>query len=207
MNLHADEGEVEMKRSLIVFVLTFGVVVGTLGPALAAGQGAPVVQERYSFEDGWYADFWSDVCGIDVFVEMSVKGKVKFYEDGAIADKVNVWQVFSSPDTGELLIFQSAHTYRTLAFEEYDEETGYTTITWDDSYIGLASKWYKPGEGVLMRDAGQLRGVGTAVVDFSNPDEPVLISLDEDVSVKGPHPEHFTEFDDFVAMVCAALGA
>jgi hypothetical protein len=188
-------------------LLTLGVVVGTLGPAAVAGQGAPVVQERYSFEFGpEYDEFLSDVCGIDVYVEGHGKGTFKLYENGKVVDHYNTTEVFSSPDTGERVIRKAAATYRGTSSEEFDEETMIATITYDDSYVGLPSKWFKPGEGVLLRDAGQLRAIGTAVVDFSNPDEPVLISLDEEVMVKGPHPEWFLDFDEFVALGCEALG-
>jgi hypothetical protein len=197
-----------MKRSLIVMLLTLGVVVGTLGPAAVAGKKAPVLHERYGFEfEPEYDEFLSDICGIDVYVEGSGKGTLKLYEDGRIVDHYNATEVYFSPDTGERLIRQAAATYRGYSSEEFDEETMIATITYDDFYVGLPSKWFKPGEGVLLRDAGTLRALGTAVVDFSNPDEPVLISLDEEVMVKGPHPEWFLDFDEFVALGCEALGA
>jgi hypothetical protein len=115
-------------------------------------------------------------------------------------------EVYSSPDTGEELLRQGASTTRGLGTEEYDEATGYTTITFDYNTVGLPSKWYKPGEGVITRDVGQIRQVAVIVVDLSQ-DPPVLISFDGEVTVKGPHPEVFTDFDEWAAPICRALGA
>ena len=183
-------------------VAVLGLLLSTT-PALA-GQGKPEVRERYDFvEEEARDEFLSDVCGIDVLVSGEGKGTFTAYADGSVTDHFNTRFTFTSPDTGETLVRTDAATFRGQGEEVFDPDTQTLTITFRDEYYGLPAKWSKPGEGTLLRDAGIAVFDGTVVLDVSGP-EPELVSFDEVITTKGPHPELDT---DVLAFICSALGA
>lgn len=191
-------------RFVIGALLVLAMVVMTMPPAQAA---PPEFKERYSFEDPAHKDdFLSDVCGTDIYASASGKGTVKFYENGRIVDHFNVTTKHWNPATGDVVIRQEAATFRGMGVEVFDPETMTVTITFEDTFTGLPSKWMKPGEGLLWRDAGKVTFAGTIVLDVSG-DEPELISFDETVDIKGPHPELTEDFEVLVGILCGALGA
>ena len=152
-------------------------------------------------------EFATDVCGTDIYHEISGKGTIKFYEDGLIVDHFNITTTSWNPATGDTVIRKEAATFRGMGEEIFDEATQTVTINFEDMFVGLPSKWYKPGEGVILRDAGSVTFAGTVVLDVSNPDEPVLISIDETMTINGPHDELETDFDEVVDIICGAHGA
>ena len=189
-------------RTSMIASVVVGLLVSTT-PAMA-GQGEPEFRERYSFvEEQARDEFLSDVCGIDVYVSGEGKGTFTAYADGFITDHFNTRFVFTSPDTGETLIRMDGATVRAQGEEVFDPATETLTITFREEFYGLPAKWSKPGEGTLMRDAGIAVFDGTVVLDVSGP-EPEVISFDETITTKGPHPELET---DVLAFICSALGA
>ncbi len=190
-------------RLVIATLLAAAMVFVTMPPAHAA---APVFQERWTFEETHHDDFLSEVCGTDIYHSHLGKGKVKFYEDGRIVDHFNVQTTFWNPATGDVVIRQEAATFRGMGVETFDPETMTLTIEFEDTFVGLPSKYMKPGEGVLWRDAGQVTFKGTVVLDVSG-EFPELISFEEDLEMKGPHPELTTDFDVLIGILCGALGA
>jgi hypothetical protein len=203
---HTDRVAVKrvMRRFGTVLLVVIGLAAGPLAPTAMAGQGRPVVQERSSFDDPSMQDeFLSEVCGISVFVASSGKEIFKLYSDDSIVVHFNSLTTFYSPETGETLIRTDAANFRSTGSEVFDPLTETLTIMFDDTFIGLPAKWSKPGEGVLLRDAGSVRFQGTVVLDVSE-EEPVFVSFEEMRTIHGPHPELET---DVLSMICGALGA
>ena len=177
----------------------------SLAPVSAGGQGSPIEREKYSFEFGPELDpDASAACGIDIYVEGSGHGTVSFYADGSIVDHYNERFLFTSPDTDESVIRTAAATLRSRGEESFDEETQTVTINFDDTFVGLPSKWRQVGNGVLLRDAGWANFVGSVVLDVSDPDDVVVLSLDETIVLHGPHPEIGA---DLAPILCPAIGA
>ena len=190
-------------RLVIVALLAMAMVFVTMPPAQAA---APEFQERWSFEETHQDEMLTEVCGTDIYHSHSGNGKVKFYEDGRIVDHFNVVTTYWNPATGDTVIRQEAATFRGKGVETFDPETMTLTIEFEDTFVGLPSKYMKPGEGVLWRDAGKVTFNGTIVLDVSG-DEPELISIDETLDIKGPHPELTSDFEILIGILCGALGA
>lgn len=195
-----------VSRMFTVASLALVLLFGALAPANAAGQGAPAFQERYGFaEDAQPDGFSSELCGAEIYSEVAGKGTVKFYEDGLIVDHFNITTTIWNPATGDTVIRKEAATFRGRGEEVFDPEAQTVTISFLDTFVGLPSMFYKPGQGLLWRDAGQAQFEGTLVLDVSGP-EPELVSFEESISVKGPHPELTTEGDELVVIYCEALG-
>jgi len=139
-----------------------------------------------------------------VYVEGSGRDTFNLFEDGSIVVHFGSTFVVHSPDTGETLYrSEAAKLSAAPETEVFDPEAETLTISTDETFTGLPAKWSKRGEGVLLRDAGWVRFEATVVLDVSGPEEE-LISFEETVTVRGPHPELET---DVVAFICDALGA
>lgn len=193
-----------MKRFGMVALLTMSLVIASIAPALAKGQGKPVIREKNTFvEELHKEDFLSDVCGIDVYVEGSGRDTFNMYADGSVVVHFGSTFYFSSPDTGETLIRTDAATFRGQGEEVFDPIAETVTITFKDQFTGNPAKWRKKGEGVLLRDAGIAWFEGTVILDISGP-FPVEIFFEETITTRGPHPELET---DVLAFICEALGA
>lgn len=192
------------RRGLPVVALMVVALLLSATPAIA-GQGKPEFRERYEFEEEepHKDEFLSDVCGIEIYHLEESKGTFTAYPDGSITNHFNTRTVFTSPETGQTLIRTDAATMRGQGEEIFDPVTETLTINFRDEFYGLPAKWSKPGEGTLMRDAGIAIFEGTVVLDVSGPEEE-LISFDETITTKGPHPELET---DVLAFICSALGA
>jgi len=193
------------KRFGTVLLLVMSLVVVAVAPAAMAGQGKPIVREKSTWVDPAVQDgFLSDACGIDVYYEGSGRSTFNLYADGSIVDHFSAQSSLYSPETGETLYRQEVAKVNALPVTEvFDPEAETVTISYDETFTGVPSKWSKKGEGVLLRDAGWVRFQGTVVLDVSGP-EPEEISFDETRTVRGPHPELET---DVVAFICEALGA
>ncbi len=195
------------RRILAVASIAMALFVVALAPAGAAAQGAPEFRERYSFIEEAHADlFSSELCGVEIYHETAGKGTVKFYEDGLIVDHFNFTTTIWNPATGDTIIRKEAATFRGRGEEVFDPAAQTLTISFEDHFTGLPSMFYKPGEGLLWRDAGQAMFAGTVVLDVSGP-EPELVSIEETVTLKGPHPELTTDGAELQAIYCGALGA
>lgn len=194
-----------MKRFGTVSLLVMGLLVGTLAPAALAGQGKPIEREKSTFEQPLERDdFLSDVCGIEVYVEGSGRYTFNLFEDGSAVEHYGSTFIVHSPDTGETLYRTEAAKFNAAPETEvFDPEAETLTVSFDETFTGLPAKWSKRGEGVLLRDAGWARFQQTVVLDVSGP-EPEVISFEQTVTVRGPHPELET---DVVAFICDALGA
>lgn len=194
-----------MKRFGTVLLLVMGLVVVALAPAAMAGQGKPIIREKSTYVDpATHEEFLSDACGIDIYYEGSGRSTFNLYADGSIVEHYSASSTLHSPETGETLYRQEVAKVNALeATEVFDPVAETLTISYDETFTGVPSKWSKRGEGVLLRDAGWVRFQGTVVLDVSGP-EPVEISLEETRTVRGPHPELET---DVVAFICEALGA
>lgn len=188
-------------RRLIVVLSVVGLMVGAFAPA-ALAKGKPIDRFKNSFEVSSELDeFGTEVCGIDIYMSGTVNEHVKVYGDGSMVIHFDERWEFHSPDTGETIYRTANANLRTQGSETFDPETGYLTINFNDTFVGLPSKWSKKGEGTLSRDAGTVTFAGTVVIDTAT-DE--LVSLEEDVTIKGPHPELT---DDISPIICGALGA
>ena len=191
-------------RLLVTFVSVLGLLV-VLAPAALAGQGKPIERVKSTFEEPLERDdFLSEVCGIEVYVEGSGRDAVNIYEDGSMVVHFGSTFILHSPDTGETLYRTEAAKFSAEPETEvFDPVAETLTISFEDTFTGLPAKWAKRGEGVLLRDAGWVTFQGTVVLDVSG-DEPEVISFDETITQRGPHPELET---DVVAFICEALGA
>ena len=191
-------------RRLVTFISVLGLLV-VLAPAALAGQGKPIEREKSTFEEPLFRDdFLSDACGIEVYVEGSGRDIFNLYEDGSLVVHFGSTFIVHSPDTGETLYrTEAAKLSAAPETEVFDPEAGTLTISFEETFTGLPAKWSKRGEGTLLRDAGWVTFQGTVVLDISGP-EPEVISFEETITQRGPHPELET---DVVAFICDALGA
>lgn len=174
-----------------------------VGLAPAAVAGPPLVMEKFEDVFGPERDpFLSDVCGFDVFVEVHVKGKFTLFDDLSAKEHVNVHVVFTNPETGAAFLERDAFTVFSDPVSETVEDD-ILTVRFSDTFKGLPLKWMQPGNGVLIRDAGQVTFEVTIVIDLMTGEE---ISFDEQISiVKGPHPFLDLSFEETDAIGCGAL--
>ena len=194
------DSSTNLRRILVVASVAMALFVVALAPAGAAGRGAPEFREKYKFEEPAHPDgFSSELCGVDIYQEVAGKGTVKFYGDGLIVDHFNFTTTIWNPATGDTVIRKEAATFRGRGQEVFDPVAQTLTISFEDRFTGLPSKFYKPGEGLLWRDAGQALFSGTVVLDVSGPD-PELVSIEETNTLKGPHPELTTDGEELRAI-------
>jgi hypothetical protein len=194
-----------MKRIFVVVAIAVTVLATNVVSVGAAGQGKPVFEERFSFDDPAELDVeLSSECGIQILVSGSGKVAIKEYADGSSVVHFRTNNEFYSPDTGETLLRRDAATLRGFSEEVFNPEDEILTIMFDDTFVGLPAQWSKRGEGVLLRDAGSVRFQGTVVLDFSGGEEPIELFFEEMQTVRGPHPELDT---DVLGFICEQLGA
>ena len=189
-----------MRRLIVIVFVAFAMLAAGGTSVGAAGVGKPVAVEKFDrVFDSELDEFLTYVCGVEIWVGGHEKGTDNFYEDGSVRVHYNSTFEFHSPETGETMIRRDAANARVVGAETVDPETGWTTATFDELFVGLPAQWSKKGEGVLLRDAGQARFQGTVVFD----DEGNFVSFEETITTKGPHPELET---DVLHFICDAMG-
>jgi hypothetical protein len=169
-------------------------------PALAR-VGRPLFTETMVVDESAQVDpLLTDVCGFEISFEATGRVRTSIFEGGRIIDHVSVHSVLTNAATGETLDRLEVATVDTSGVESFDPTTGLLTIEIDDEVRGVPSKWSKPGEGTLLRDAGLLSFEGTVVVDLATGQ---TVSDDVAETVRGPHPELLET--DVIEFICANL--
>lgn len=167
--------------------------------ALAAGPTVERFHETFSGPD----EFWTDVCQFPVSVSLDERGSFTEYPDGSTRFHLRFHANFSGPggtikERNAFNIFQPEPTTVTV-----DEEAGTRTETFRQTFRGLVVHLVVPGEGVLIRDAGNLTRTLTVVFDLESGE---LIDVrTSDVVIRGPHPSFDMPFEEFAALFCGAL--
>lgn len=196
-------------RRISRVVLVVSVLVVVAAPAaLAAGEGKPLIQER--FDDRFVENpeqFVLDVCGVEVRTEFHFWGNFTLYSDMTSRTHLNSNIVSTDPATGEVLVVErnSGNTLSAPLVEIVDEQAGTLTVMFEDTVRGAPLKLRVPGEGVILLDAGTVTFTGTVVIDLAT-DE--VISFEETISnMHGPHPSLTEPASEIEDIFCGAMGA
>lgn len=192
-------------RRLAMLALLGATVTLVMAPAVQANGGKPIFQEK--FDDRFVDDpdfFVLDVCGVEVATEFHFFGKFTLFGDMSSKLHVNVDIQTVDPGTGAILLREkdALNVFSEPVVEILDETAGTLTIMFEDTVTGNPFKWLVPGEGVLIRDAGQVTFSGTVVIDLATGD---VISFDEEISIKGPHPGLDLSEEEILAIFCGAM--
>ncbi len=157
-----------------------------------AALGARPIHEKF-VED---VTFEEELCGIPVTTELHVKGNVLIFEDRTV--DLSVVRVTWTNEEGDWLeLFIAGPVVIT---EEWNGDI--LTLTAD--HRGLHHR-LRSSEGIDPATFDRGRIVFKAVIDFSDPEEPVLISQDI-LFEAGPHPLAHSTTDVFCEAVTEALG-
>ena len=112
--------------------------------------------------------------------------------------------IYTNAATGRMF-FETASANRITppTMEIVDEEARTITLIFADTLKGLPFKWYQPGTGVLLRDAGQVTFSASVVFDLDTGD---FIDFSQELTnVKGPHPSLFLSSEEINEIGCGAL--
>jgi hypothetical protein len=173
--------------------------------SVASAGGKPQFTEKFEDSGGPFLDpFLSGLCGFDVLFQFHQKGKFTVFADGTARVHYNFRFIYSNAANSRVLIETASANQITLPnMEIVDEDARTVTTIFSDTFKGLPFKWYQPGTGVLLRDAGQVTFNGSLVSDLDTGD---FIAFTQDVTnVKGPHPSLFLSEAETTAIACGAL--
>jgi hypothetical protein len=199
-----------MKRVSVVAIMALGLLAATMPAAHAKPVKDGIrVKHTHQFEDPFFADFLEVECGVPN-LRVDVIEKVNLWEaEGRVFGHVGVKARVTNTDTGQWAV-QSFSIQIDQNFAETLSDDGLLTITFDDTYTGLDTKWHAPGQGVIVRDAGSINFVGEVVIDTTIEDGDPLVSIMEEIITKGPHPwvaeQGGGPTPEQGAAICGALG-
>ena len=192
-----------MMKKKLALGLTGIILVGFA--LVASAGGKPQFTEKFEDSGGPFLDpFVSALCGFDVLFQFHQKGKFTVFADGTARLHYNDRYIYTNAANGRVLIeTASANRITPPDMEIVDEEARTVTIIFSDTFKGLPFKWYQPGTGVLLRDAGQVTFQGSIVFDL---DTGAFLGFSQEITnLKGPHPALFLSDDETAAIGCGAL--
>ncbi len=200
-------------KRLATFVAVAGLgFVSAAGVASAAKpvDGAERVKSNETFQDPGFAEFLSFACGVaNVDVTVTEKLDIWVSEAGA-SGHANVKTVITNTDTGQYVTQSVANQFASSATEVVGDD-GLLHVDAVDVNKGLALKWQAPGQGVIVRDAGNITILTSLVVDLSIDPEVAdpVISFEQTIDSKGPHPwaeQGFGPTPEQAEAICGAIG-
>lgn len=177
-----------MRRLFASFLVAGLVLTLTAQSALAAKP----IHDKFVIDE----TFTEELCGITVTTHVEVKGNVLIFEDRLV--DLSLVRVTWTNDEGDWLQLFIAGPV--VVTEEWNGDI----LTQTAHHKGLHHR-LRSSEGIdrATFDRGQI--IFKTVIDFSDPEEPVLVSQDI-LFEAGPHPLAHSTTDVFCEAVIEALG-
>jgi hypothetical protein len=176
-------------RKVIAPLLASLLVLASAGTVLGA---KPDDVWRTSESGSGYDDYWSDVCGFDVWLEYRVSFSGIRLNSTFDAVRTRTGPGGSATSTVHL-VFRYPDGFQEIE----DPDTGAITLVYREVAKG-SFVWTTPEDGVIYRDAGY-----AAVTWYSTyTEEGEDITFDDEVY----HGQMPAGDEDLIALVCAALG-
>ena len=178
-------------------VLAGMAVLVVLGLATFAGSAIAIPEQSVVVEE----TFPDEVCGIPGTATIRFTEVVKETDDTFFATGTFRYQ-FTATETGKSITVRASGP-GPRGTEIIDETAG--TITFVDTFVGLAEKISITGGPTLSRDAGTVTFTTTFALDPET-GEPIGEPLSEEVTfLHGPHPELESDFNLFCEEVVPYL--
>jgi hypothetical protein len=182
-----------MRRTVLAGIAVLVVLgLATFGGSALADSSARTVVVEETFPD--------EVCGIPGTATVRFAEPTKETDDGFVANGTFRYQ-FTATETGKSFTNRAAGPLRETVI--IDETAG--TITFVDTFVGLAEKISITSGPTLTRDAGTVTLTTTFALDPET-GEPIGDPLSSEVTfLNGPHPELESDFNLFCEEVVPYL--
>ena len=167
--------------------------------ATPAGASPPVDRDQFKIEDSFVDPFLSEVCGVEVTVDLNVKVTLTARTDTSFSVKIVESTTFRS-EHGSIHV-KASTMIRFDPERLVDNGDGTETVLIDHTEAGVVL--FKTSNGVLTRDAGIIDW--QIQITFDSETGEFLGEEEVVLDVKGPHPT--LESGGRLDVICAAVAA